>query len=57
MCRGKKIPEEYTVRTERGDFLVNVGVFDLYPKPVSTIEKHVSRRSNIEKIYSNVQSS
>ncbi|XP_063921224.1 inositol-pentakisphosphate 2-kinase [Zophobas morio] len=28
------------VSTKYGDFIVNVGVFDLYPKPVSTILKH-----------------
>lgn len=28
------------ISTKYGDFVVNVGVFDLYPKPVSTILKH-----------------
>lgn len=44
------IPEEHFLETPNGNFLVNVGVFDLYPKPLSTIEKHVKRKLKIESL-------
>lgn len=34
-------------RTSYGSFLVNIGVFDLYPKPLSTIHKHYRRNKDI----------
>lgn len=37
------------LKTKFGDFLVNIGVFDLYPKPVSTIPKHYKRNRDIFK--------
>lgn len=33
--------------TKYGQYLVNVGVFDLYPKPLSTIQKHYNRNRDI----------
>ncbi|XP_066246838.1 uncharacterized protein Ipk1 isoform X2 [Euwallacea similis] len=36
-----------TFETKYGMFVVNIGVFDLYPKPLSTIQKHYSRNRDI----------
>ncbi|KYB25213.1 hypothetical protein TcasGA2_TC034373 [Tribolium castaneum] len=35
------------ISTKFGDYVVNVGVFDLYPKPVSTILKHRKKMKKI----------
>ncbi|CAH1135995.1 unnamed protein product [Ceutorhynchus assimilis] len=35
--------------TKFGSFLVNIGVFDLYPKPLSTIRKHFKRNADMVK--------
>ncbi|KAF5292626.1 hypothetical protein FQA39_LY13959 [Lamprigera yunnana] len=40
-----------TIRINNIEFIVNIGVFDLYPKPIRTIEKHVKRRLKIEAAY------
>ncbi|KAF5306199.1 hypothetical protein FQR65_LT07476 [Abscondita terminalis] len=40
-----------TITINNMKFLINVGVFDLYPKPFRTIEKHVKRRLKIESAY------
>lgn len=37
--------------TKYGYFLVNIGVFDLYPKPLSTICKHYKRNKDIFKAF------
>ncbi|XP_056637552.1 inositol-pentakisphosphate 2-kinase isoform X1 [Diorhabda sublineata] len=39
------------IRTNYGHFLVNIGVFDLYPKPLSSIRKHCQRNKEIFKAY------
>lgn len=39
------------MRTPLGHFLVNIGVFDLYPKPLSTAKKHCKRNSDIIHAY------
>ncbi|XP_044755841.1 inositol-pentakisphosphate 2-kinase [Coccinella septempunctata] len=39
------------VHSKFGSFLVNVGVFDLYPKPMSTIRKHVLRNRQLLELY------
>lgn len=33
------------------EYLMSVGILDLYPKPVSTVKKHVKRSSDILKAY------
>lgn len=40
-----------TIKVNNVEFLMNIGVFDLYPKPLRTIEKHVKRRLKIETAY------
>lgn len=39
------------VHTELGSFVVRIGIFDLYPKPVSTIVKHENRNKKILQAY------
>ncbi|KAI4461088.1 inositol polyphosphate kinase 1 [Holotrichia oblita] len=46
--RDHLVPEECFLERPNGNFVVNIGVFDLYPKPLSTIEKHIKRRAKIE---------
>jgi len=41
--------KNHVFETKFGDFLVNIGVFDLYPKPLSTIHKHYKRNKDIFK--------
>ncbi|XP_030762723.1 inositol-pentakisphosphate 2-kinase [Sitophilus oryzae] len=39
------------LKTNYGYFLINIGVFDLYPKPLSTILKHYKRNKDIIKVF------
>lgn len=39
------------IKTSFGYYLVNIGVFDLYPKPLSTIKKHYKRNQDIFQAY------
>ncbi|CAH1155832.1 unnamed protein product [Phaedon cochleariae] len=39
------------IKTKYGNFLVNVGVFDLYPKRLSSIKKHRQRNKSILQAY------
>lgn len=48
----ERVPGRKFVKlTEDELFFVNVGVFDLYPKCLSTIEKHVKRNNAVETAY------
>ncbi|CAH1112731.1 unnamed protein product [Psylliodes chrysocephalus] len=42
--------------TEYGHFLVNIGVFDLYPKRLTSIRKHCQRNKDIYKAYTKATS-
>ncbi|KAJ8948196.1 hypothetical protein NQ318_010472 [Aromia moschata] len=39
------------IKTRFGHYLVNIGVFDLYPKPLSTIRKHYRRNKDMYQAY------
>lgn len=39
------------IRSKYGYFLINIGVFDLYPKPLSTIRKHCKRNEKVLQAY------
>lgn len=39
------------ISTKFGDYVVNVGVFDLYPKPVSTILKHKKKMKKMLEVW------
>lgn len=45
-----KITDDSNIlETKYGNFVFNIGIFDLYPKPLSTIKKHFERNSSIFK--------
>ncbi|XP_060528227.1 inositol-pentakisphosphate 2-kinase [Cylas formicarius] len=46
---------KHVFRTKYGEFLVNIGVFDLYPKPLSTIAKHYRRNIEIVQAFGRAQ--
>ncbi|XP_050500529.1 inositol-pentakisphosphate 2-kinase isoform X1 [Diabrotica virgifera virgifera] len=39
------------IKTDYGHFLVNIGVFDLYPKRLTSVRKHCQRNKDIFKAY------
>ncbi|GJQ71342.1 hypothetical protein Trydic_g11076 [Trypoxylus dichotomus] len=48
--RDRLVSEEHFLERPTESFVFNVGVFDLYPKPLSTIAKHVKRKLKIESL-------
>ncbi|KRT80740.1 hypothetical protein AMK59_4918 [Oryctes borbonicus] len=48
--RDRLMSEEHFLERTSESFVFNVGVFDLYPKPLSTIEKHVKRKLKIDSL-------
>lgn len=46
------VPQENVIKTENGrQYAIQIGVFDLYPKTMQSITKHVRKRQMIAKVY------
>ncbi|XP_022918146.1 inositol-pentakisphosphate 2-kinase [Onthophagus taurus] len=48
------LDQRYILESSNGSYAVNVGVFDLYPKPISTIDKHFKRMEELSKLSSQI---
>lgn len=51
-----KTSKDFIIDSTYGSFAVNVGILDLYPKPVSTIRKSLDRNGKISNAYISLSS-